>query len=149
VTEETTDCGAPNAGLRIDQDGRFLKGDFRGAVVANGASWTADTLGLSMLGFGRSRCEDVERERGHVVYKRTLLAPTMLDNLYDKLTLSEESIARSVTGDITRDTTDRTRERLSITTVAHRHYLPTCLALLDFDLESVGARRDEGPLSLT
>lgn len=53
----------PGAGLRIAQDGRFLKGDFRGAVIASGASWIAGTLGLSMLGFGRSRTGDVERER--------------------------------------------------------------------------------------
>jgi hypothetical protein len=37
-----------------------------------------------MLGFGRSRCGDVEREREHVVCKRTLLVPTMLGNLCDK-----------------------------------------------------------------
>jgi hypothetical protein len=59
----TIDGGAPSVGLWIAQDGRFLKGDFRGGVAASGASWTAATLGLSILGFGRPRCGDVERER--------------------------------------------------------------------------------------
>ena len=51
------------AGLRIAQDARFLKKDFRGGGVVSGASWTAVTLGLSMLGFGRERFERVEGER--------------------------------------------------------------------------------------
>jgi hypothetical protein len=112
----TTGYGAPSVGLRITQDGRFLKGDFRGGVTASGASWTAGTLRLSMLGFGRQRAGDVERERegGHIVCKRTQLAFTMLSNLYDKLTSSERSIVRSITGDVTRGTSDRARERISV-----------------------------------
>jgi len=95
----------PSAGLWIEQDRRFLKGDFRGGVVVvRGVSWTAATLGLSMLGFGRSRCGDMEREREHVVCKRIQLALIMLGNLCDKLTLSERSIVRSTTGGVTRRT---------------------------------------------
>jgi hypothetical protein len=46
----TINCGARSAGLRIDQDGRFLKGDFSGGVVASGASWLPGMLGLSCSG---------------------------------------------------------------------------------------------------
>jgi hypothetical protein len=91
----------------MDQDRRFLKGDFRGGVVVRGVSWTAATLGLSILGFGRSRCGDVEREREHIVCKRIQLAPIMLGNMCDKLTLSERSIVRSTTGGVIRRTTGR------------------------------------------
>ena len=52
-----------SAGLRIAQDGRLLKGDFRGGAATSGASWTAGMPRLSVLGFGRPRAADVERER--------------------------------------------------------------------------------------
>jgi hypothetical protein len=116
IGASTTDCGAPSIGLRIAQDGRFPKGDFRGGVAASGVSWTAGTLRLSMLGFGRPRAGEVERKRkgGHIIYKRTQLASTILSNLCDKLTSSEGSIIRSTTGGITRGTPGRARERISV-----------------------------------